>query len=1126
MGISRSMQAKAFFSLLILTIPAFAQTFGEMTGTVVDSSNAIVPAASVSVTNTATNQVRQADTNSSGNYTVPFLPPGVYQVRVEKQGFKIAARNNVSLQVADSVRVNFTMELGSVSETIEVQSGATLLTTEGGTVGTVIDNKRIVELPLNGRNYLQMVALSPNVSAEQGAGGEAAARKGGTRTEKSISVAGARNQFNHYTLDGIENTDMSYNLYALQPSIDALQEFKIETGVYSAEFGRGAVQINVATKAGSNSFHGTAFEFGRSDAFDAKEYKKVGDKNPFLRNQFGFTLGGRMIRDKLFFMSNFETLREGKTLQGLVSVAPDRMRTGDFSASGRTIYDPATRIFSTDAAGNARAVSAQPFPNNLIPASRFNPISLKLLEFYPKATRAGDSILGNFVSQRNRPITSEQFNQRLDYLENLKSTWYGRFSWSDEDFKEIAAFQDQEANILTRTKQVLLSNIRTFSTSVVNEFRFGYTQFNNDQKRFFAGVRNVTGELGINGLNSPVELSWGTPSIGLGLGLTGFGEQGNGPFVGRTSIFQWMDNMSVIRGKHSIRFGGELRRDRYNETGNAFTRGSFGFDVIATQDPARRGVTGHPFADYLLGEVSTPTRARAFSNGLFRATVFSLYLQDTWKITPKLTAEMGLRYENTPPYHDKYRGIMNVIVYDSGVYNGALVAGAKVPVMIRPGQGDFHQGLPFRFNDGVPTATGDDLLGRETVKRDNNDFAPRMSLAYRPSDLWTVRTGFGMFYVQDIVEARFDLSRNVGGRSQFTADSERPNANLSDPWKFEGGTCTNWSGPCQGPTFTLANNTNRRTPYLLQWIFNVQRQLGSNTVVEAGYIGNGGHKLELLRVWNQPVLRTGPTDARSLLQRSPFPAYGLIQTLDNHGNSSYHGLGLKATRRFSNGLTYLAGFTWSKAMDQGSSVRNNTGENQFATDNYNLRREHSLSQFNNGHRFVSSVLYELPFGKGRRFLSHNRVANTLLGGWQIGTILTLSDGTPINVGQIGDPLQIGTPNVPDATGISPIPADRSPDKFWNSAAFNATDPALLYRFGNTGRNLLTTPGLKQWDFSLMKEIQIREGHHVEFRFEAFNIPNHPNYLPPATDVRQLATFGRVTAARTMRELQFGVKYNF
>ncbi|MCC6368917.1 MAG: TonB-dependent receptor [Bryobacterales bacterium] len=1110
----------------ILAFPAFSQTFGEITGTVTDSTSAVVGAATVVVTNTATGQVRRVETNETGNYTAPFLPPGVYSIRVEKEGFKAATRGDVRLQVADSVRVNFIIEVGSVTESIEVQGGAPLLTTESGTVGTVIDNRRIVELPLNGRNYLQMVALSPNVSAEQGAGGEAAARKGGTRTEKSLSVAGARNQFNHYTLDGLENTDMSYNIYALQPSIDALQEFKVETGVYSAEFGRAAVQINVATKAGANDFHGTLFEFVRSDSLDAKEYKKVGDKNPFLRNQFGFTLGGRLIRDKLFFMSNFETLREEKTLQGLANVAPDRMRAGDFSASGRNVFDPSSRVYSTDAAGNPRAVSATPFPNNIIPTSRFHPISAKLLEFYPKSQRPGDNILGNFVRQRPRPITWEQFNQRIDYTEDVKSTWFGRYSWSDEDYKEIADFEDQEANILTRTKQALLSNIRTFTPTVVNEFRFGFTEFKNDQARFYAYKRDVTGELGIKGLASPVPLSYGTPSIGLGLGLSGFGEQGNGPFVGRTAIFQWIDNMSIIRGKHSFRFGGEIRRDRYNETGNAFTRGSFGFGTIATMDPANRAVTGHPFADYLLGEVSTPTRARVFSNGLFRATVLSAYFQDTWRITPKLTAELGLRYEFTPPYHDKYRGIMNVIVYDSGVYNGDLVPGAKVPVMIRPGKGDFHEGLPFRFNDGVPTTTGDDLLGPETVKKDYNDLAPRVSLAYRPTENWTVRTGAGVFYVQDIVEARFDLTRNVGGRSQFTADSEKPNANFSDPWKYEGGNCANYTGPCQGPTFTLANNTNRRTPYIIQWLFNVQRQIGQDTVFEVGYLGNGGHKLELLRVWNQPVLRKGPNDSRSLLQRSPFPAYGLIQTVDSHANSNYHGLALKAQRRFAKGLTYLAGFTWSKATDQGSSIRNNTGENQFATDNYNLRREHSLSQFHNGHRFVSSLLYELPFGKGKKFLSGSRAANYLVGGWQLGSIITLSDGTPINVGQIGDPLQIGTPNVPDASGISPIPANRTPDNFWNAAAFNATNPELLYRFGNTGRNLLTTPGLKQWDFSLTKETAIREHHRVEFRFEAFNFPNHPNFAAPATDVRSAATFGKITSARTMREMQFGVKYLF
>ena len=853
-------------------LPVAGQTYGKITGAVTDASGAVIEGAAVSARNTATGQVRRVLTNQTGVYDVPFLIPGSYQVRVEKQGFKSATRSDVLLQVGDVARVDFAVEVGVVTESVEVVGGSALLTTETTAVGTVIENRRIVELPLDGRNYLQMVALSPNVSAEQGLGGEAAARKGGERTSKSIAVAGARAQFNHYTLDGIENTDPSYNLYALRPSIDFLEEFKVETGVYSAEFGRGAVQINVASKAGTNTLHGTLFEFLRNDKFDARDYKQVGAKNPFTRNQFGFALGGKLIKDKLFFESNFETLREEKTLQGLASVATDRMRAGDFSASGRNVFDPLSRVFSTDASGNLKAVSAVQFPNNVIPVSRFNPISIKLLEFYPKAQTSSDNILGNFTRQRPRPITWEQFNQRVDFLENSKSTWFGRLSWGDDDSKEVADFQDQEANILTKTWQTMVSNIRTLSPSLVNEFRFGWTQFDNDQKRFYANRRDVTGELGIGGLSSPVPLSWGTPSIGLGLGLTGFGEQGNGPFVGRTSIFQWMDNVSWTHGKHSLRFGGEIRRDRFNETGNAFTRGSFGFGANATQDPARRGVTGHPFADYLLGEVLTPTRARTFSNGLLRATPLAAYIEDTWKATPRLTVTLGLRYENTPPYADKYRGGINVVVYESGVGpDRQLYPNPKVPAQIRSGNGDFNQGLPFRFNDAIPLLTGDSLLGHAMVKRDNNDFAPRVGLSYRLAESWTVRAGFGAFYVQDNAEARFDLSRNVGGRSQFTADSERPNANLSDPFKNEGGVCSNWSGPCQGPTFTLANNTNRRTPYMIQWLLNIQKQLDKDTVLEVGYLGNGGHKLELLRVWNQPVNRTGPNDSRTLLQRSPSP---------------------------------------------------------------------------------------------------------------------------------------------------------------------------------------------------------------------------------------------------------------
>ena len=379
-----------------------AQTFGEVTG-------AVVAGATITITNTATNQVRQVQSNESGNYTVPFLVPGLYDLTAEQEGFKLASRTGVELQVGDFARVDFNMEVGVVTEVVEVVGGAPLLDTESTAVGTVIENKRIIELPLNGRNYLQMIALSTNVTAEQGAGGEAAARKGGERAQQAFSIAGQRMVFNHFTLDGVENTNVSYNMFAVRPSIDALQEFKVQTGVYSAEYGRSTSQINVTTKSGSNEFHGTVFEFHRNENIDSREWRNEGDKNPFVRNQFGFMLGGPLVRDRLFFMSNFEALRDRKTLERTANVATDRMRAGDFSASGREIYDHLTRTFTTDAGGNQRAVSADRFPNDTMPQSRINGIAVKLLEFYPRQTVPGDSILRNFLRNAARPISWEQF---------------------------------------------------------------------------------------------------------------------------------------------------------------------------------------------------------------------------------------------------------------------------------------------------------------------------------------------------------------------------------------------------------------------------------------------------------------------------------------------------------------------------------------------------------------------------------------------------------------------------------------------------------------------------------------------------------------------------------------------
>ena len=350
----RNLAAIVVFSFFCI-VSGRAQTFAEVTGAVTDPSGAVVAGATITITNTATNQVREVESNESGNYTVPFLVPGLYDLTAEQEGFKLASRTGVELQVGDFARVDFDMEVGVVTEVVEVFGGAPLLDTESTAVGTVIENKRIIELPLNGRNYLQMIALSTNVTAEQGAGGEFAARKGGERAQQAISIGGQRMVFNHFTLDGVENTNVSYNMFAVRPSIDALQEFKVQTGVYSAEYGRSTSQINVTTKPGSNEFHGTVFEFHRNENIDSREGRNEGDKNPFVRNQFGFMLGGPLVRDRLFFMSNFEALRDRKTLERTANVATDRMRAGDFSASGRESYDHLTRTFTTDGGGGESA---------------------------------------------------------------------------------------------------------------------------------------------------------------------------------------------------------------------------------------------------------------------------------------------------------------------------------------------------------------------------------------------------------------------------------------------------------------------------------------------------------------------------------------------------------------------------------------------------------------------------------------------------------------------------------------------------------------------------------------------------------------------------------------------------
>jgi hypothetical protein len=1132
--------------LLIIALSALyatAQNSGEITGTVSDSSGAVVSGATVTVTNTGTNQARKVTTSAAGNYSVPYLNPGIYDVTAENPGFKLDSRKGVQVEVGATARVDFTMQVGEISQQVEVTGGAPLVDTDDAAIGAVIENKSIVELPLNGRNYLSLVALSPNVAVEAGTPSQETTYQGGLRSTMAFNISGMRTEFSHFTLDGVENTDPNWNSYIFQPSVDALQEFKAQSGIYSAEFGRNVSQITGTTKSGTNQFHGTLFDFLRNSDMDAETWLQQGGKNPFRRNQFGGVLGGPVIHNKVFFISNYEGLRDYLTEQQLASVPTARMYAGDMSCDNgsctsapRLIYDPATRVITTDANGNPLAVSATPFPNQIVPASRWDPLIVqKILPLMPAATLPGDTFLNNFVAQSKRPLTQDEFTQRVDWNQSSRSSWFGRYSWETDYQGDLSAFVTSIGHVATTAEQAVLTNIQLIGPATVNEARFGLNIFKNDRVGYYANKQDISSTLGIQGLAPDPPLAWGMPSFGLSNGI-GSGLGSSDPEIVRDTVLQGMDNLSMVRGKHTLKFGGEVRRDRYDVLGTQFTHGSFSFADQATWNPANQNATGFSMADLLLGQISSISWAYGLANANMRSTGYGAYFQDNWKITQHLTMNLGVRYENTRPWSDKYCALMNADMSGPGVGPNGLLSPsqeqATIPIVTRPcSSGSFYQGMTFHYTDNVPIQVGNQYMGHSLYAADNNNFAPRVGVAYSPTSKWTLRTGLGAFYANDIGNTVFDMGRDFGGRGQFTASTVIPNSPIESPWQSQEGTgaCSNWSGLCSVAPQIFGIPYHTRTPYVYEWLFNIQRQLSQNILLEVGYLGNEGHKLQGQRAYNEPLPRTGPTDGSTTAQRTPWPSEGVISLYESGYNSNYNALSLKLQQRLAKGLTYLVAFTWSKSIDENGGPRPTGGDPLQPKDMYNLLEgERGLSAFNPGRRFVTSLVYELPFGEGRSFGSHLGFMSRVIGGWQLSSILTFVDGLPTDVGSIGNSLNINgnDVNYPNATGISPFPSNPTQYKFWNIAAFDATCTCLSYQFGTVGRNPLRTPGTENWDGSVARNFRIREAHTLQFRFEAFNAGNIVNWNTPSVGVQTPATFGVVTTAKTMRQLQVALKYSF
>ena len=842
-------------------------------------------------------------------------------------------------------------------------------------------------------------------------------------------------------------------------------------------------------------------------------------------------------------MSNFEGYKDRLTSNATGTYPTPDMRNGDFSklvdSKGALIpiYDPLTTCGTgtnpdCPVAPNGKTyITRQQFAGNKIPTSRFDPISMKMLEFWALPNIAKDSWGGgqiNYQIPLKRTIDKNQFTQRIDFNESTNSQWAGRFSWTDE-YTVNPGVKQAGTTLYSLARQYMVTNTRVLSNSKVSEFRFGLNQFKNVVGQELSGVRNVVEEVGIPGVKYPDPDTWGIPTMRDMVGVNNFGNDTNGPFRIDDKILQFVENFSWIRGKHSIRLGGEYRYDIYNQIGNEFGRPVFGWSGQYTNtyvlNSSGTAVTqgGFSAADVLIGTPSRFDVSVALAETAFRNSNFSAYIDDVWRVTPKLTLNLGLRYEFIQPFRDALNNLPNLYVpYIPNPITGPVADMNLHPTFVRTGKGDFYEGKDFRYV-GVKVAR-DGRLGDRMIYNDWNNFAPRIGIAYSPSSKWSFRTGFGIFYSAESGNSRFDLARGIAGKTAVQPGPEK--VSLTYQTALGG-----FAKPVQLSTPSLWGVVpDVGTSYSYMYLMNVQRSIGKSMALEVGYSGAIHKRLQTLQNMNPAVPGTS-----AAATRRAWPEFSWLQVVQAGGFGNYNGLGAKFTQRFTAGFNTMISYTWSKALDTGSAIRGNSGD-IYPQNSLCLRCDYGYSAYNTPHRLVTSIIYELPVGKGKRFAGSlsgpgGAVVNQIIGGWQLGSIVTIQSGRPINLTTWDSPGQ-GLFGETRLVQIAPDPympdGDRNSDHWLNKSAFRNTNAG---EFGNLMRNALIGPSQFYWDFSAIKNFPIWEEHRLQFRFEAFNVANHPVLGNPSgwgssTQIPN-ANFGRILGTSgSMRQLQFALKYTF
>jgi len=1063
--------------------PVFSQTVsGSIVGTVKDTSGGVVPKANVAVINQATNVRQETATNHLGDYEVPFLPIGTYVVRVSLTGFQTVVREGIVLRVDDTVRVDVTLQPGKVGQQVTVTGLAPLLQTEDASTGQVIDNARIVNLPLNGRNFLQLTQLSADVNA--GAHGTFNRLSYMTLAQKGVSLSaqGQRDNATSFLLDGANVRGAYLGSITLVPSIDAIQEFKMKTTGYSAEYGTSPVQLNVATKSGSNAIHGSAYDFVRNTDLNARA-PFAREKRPYHQNQFGVTVGGPVVipkiyngKDRTFFFFAYEGKRMPVVDSMTPSMPPEAMRNGDFSSllPGTIIYDPATYNTTTYPAAPHMAA----FSGNIIPTNRLNTHMLPLLQNLPLPTRPGLGANYDGYSPSNSDI--EDYMARVDQRITDRDNVYVRYSFTSP--KLLGEVPGTGGNPLQvgqssqRGQNVLVSETHSFTPSVFNEFRLSY-----NRSTYLIGPQNAKdwGPL----------LNWdGLPHM-LGAPLATTGEfaivRDQTPGGYSQKIYQFSDNLLIHKGAHSLSAGLDIMHKVTNPTlPLGFTEmPSYAWAVFSGTTGGDRPSSGYGFSDFLLGVPFVGVYFHQKSGYasppmLIKYPDYNFYIQDDWKVSRKFTLNLGLRYELVPVLADTKGEMRN---------------------------------FDLQTLDLTPAGQ----VGTKYFKGAHKNFAPRVGFAYQVTDKTVVRGGYGWFYGRTADMGPTSLSSNPPNSQNAFVWNPDP----TDPIYIQD-LFANVETAEAGytPTGIMPNYT--ATPSTQSWSFGIQRQLSPTVLLELEYKGSLSTHLDGQTDINTPTPGAGDYDARR-----PIVGWSGINMHMSDFTSTHHSGLLRLEKRMGRGMSFLGSYAWGKTLDQTYGIASDGGEDgAVATimDRTNFRREKGLSGMDIRHRAVLSYVYELPFGPGKRFgSSAPGPLARFIEGWTFSGITSFQTGAPITIRTSDDPANTGqSQERPDVLANPTLPrGQRTPARWFNTSAF--ADPTT-HRYGNAGRGLVNNPGINNWDLSLMKNTTIRERLKLQFRAEFFNAFNHTQYGTPVFELQQ-STFGEILGARDPRYIQLALK---